>query len=315
MKKKIIYFISFILIGITVFSGCITREINLSLNLKKGDTYKINMIVEQKINQDINDKKVQVEYKHNFAYSCFVTEVNENKDATVKVTFDSLNTKLMSNKGQTLEYTSGDKTEDVDKIDKVYSVMAGKSFDIKISSDGKVKEVLGIDEVIKKVIKELKLTDEKEVQEAEKIITDQFGYDFLKKQIESITEVYSDEAVKVGDTWKGEGEIPGEYPLESENKYTLKESKDEISEVEFSSNIKTKEGMEPVILGDTKINYELKGTQKGILNISEKTGVIKQFEMDYKYTGDMIFSSQDPNVGFKKFPITLEGKTTINITG
>ncbi|WMJ79935.1 DUF6263 family protein [Clostridium sp. MB40-C1] len=315
MKKKIVNIACFTLMSILIFSGCMEKKVKLSLNVKKGDSYKIDMVTEEKVIQNISDKKVEVNSKYNTAYSCYVSNIDKNKNASIQVTFDSLSVKSMENNGQTLERNSGNPSSDKGELSKIYSVLPGKNFTVKVSGDGKVKEVIGIDELIGKVLKELNIKDEKQKQELQKIIMDNFGEESIRKQVENITGVYPDEAVKTGDVWENKSEVFGEYPLEAENKYTLKENKDGIAEVTVESKISTKKGKEPIILEPIKLSYEIQGAQNGLLNVDEKTGIPKHVKINYKYAGDIKFTSQDANIGSRKFPVNIEGNRIINIAG
>ncbi|MCY6355232.1 DUF6263 family protein [Clostridium sp. ZS2-4] len=315
MKKKRVSFIIFVLISMILFNGCIQKKVKLSLKLKKGDSFKIDMLFEQKVTQEIKDRKTEVDSRCNIGYSCFVTDVDENKNATVQVSFDSLNIKSMANNGQTLEYNSGDPTADMSDLSKVYSTLIGEEFTVKISEDGKIKEVMGIDKIIEKVLKELNIKNSKQQEEIQKMIVEQFGDEALTKQVQNITSVYPDEPVKSGDTWEKKTDVSSEYPLQAESKYTLVESKDKMSEITVDSKVKTKDNAEPLILGNIKISYDIEGTQKGTLNVDEESGITKHVEMTHKYSGKIKFTSEDPNIGAQTFPMTAEGRTVISISG
>lgn len=315
MKRKRLGFIIFVLISMILFNGCIQKKVKPSLKLKKGDSFKIDMLFEQKVTQEIEDRKTQVDSRYNIGYSCFVTDVDENKNSTIQVSFDSLNVKSVANNGQTLEYNSGDPTTHIDDLSKVYSALVGEKFTVKISEDGKIKEVIGIDKIIEKVLKELNIKDNKQKEEIQKMIVEQFGDEALKKQVENITSVYPDEPVKMGDTWEKKTDISSEYPLQAESKYTLKESKDGMSEIMVDSKVKTKEDAKPLILENIKISYEIEGTQKGILNVDEESGITKHVEMTHAYSGKIKFTSEDPNIGAQIFPMSVEGRTIISVAG
>lgn len=315
MKRKRLGFIIFVLISMILFNGCIQKKVKPSLKLKKGDSFKIDMLFEQKVTQEIEDRKTQVDSRYNIGYSCFVTDVDENKNSTIQVSFDSLNVKSVANNGQTLEYNSGDPTTHIDDLSKVYSALVGEKFTVKVSEDGKIKEVIGIDKIIEKVLKELNIKDNKQKEEIQKMIVEQFGDEALKKQVENITSVYPDEPVKMGDTWEKKTDISAEYPLQAESKYTLKESKDGMSEIMVDSKVKTKEDAKPLILENIKISYEIEGTQKGTLNVDEESGITKHVEMTHAYSGKIKFTSEDPNIGAQIFPMSVEGRTIISVAG
>ncbi|MCY6484855.1 DUF6263 family protein [Clostridium aestuarii] len=318
MKNKISRYCALILIVVIfMFTGCIEEKVQFSLKLKKGDMYKIEMNTDEKITQTIKGQKTEVNSKMKSVYSCYVMNVDENKNSEIRMTLDMINLKNMSNNGKTIEYNSETQiinNENMDKVSKIYAAIIGESFTMKIGEDGKVKEIMDIDNIIGNVFKQLNIKDSKEKDEIQAIILEQFSEDAITKKTEDITSVYPEEPVKVGEEWVQKDEIKGEFALESENKYTLKERKDKTAEVNVDAKVKTKKHAEPMIVGNIKINYDLTGHKKGVINIDEETGIPKHIEMEHKYGGEMKLASQDPNIGAQTFPINVEGKSRIVVT-
>lgn len=302
------------LVGILLISGCMETKTDLSLKLKKGDSYKINRVIEEKIVENSGEAKVEVNYKYNSSYSSYVTDVDKNDNATMQITFDSLSVKTMGNNGQTLEYDSGDPNFDKSELNKIYEILPGKSFSVKISPDGRLKDIIGIDELMETVLKELNIKDEREKQKIQEIMVDEFEKEGMKSKVENITSVYYNEKVKVGEIWESESYAMGGYPLEVNSEYTLNDKKDGILEVGVKSKVNTKEDEKSVNLNTIKLEYDIKGEQKGIFNIDEKMGLPKHIKINYKYDGEVKVISEDPNIGSKKIPIIVEGNTIVNIS-
>lgn len=300
---------------IFIFSGCMKKPVNVSLKLKKGDAYKLEIDKNEKVTQNIKGQKTDVESKSRISYLCHVANIDDNKNADIKVTFDSINMKNKTDTGQTA--TSNDEkamSQGIDKDSKIYTSLIGKSFRVKIGEYGKVKQVIGMDDVVNSIFTELNIKDESEKEGIKKIMKDEFGEEAITKRIERITSVYPNKTVKVGEVWKTKAPVSDKLPVEAENQYSLKESDQGTSEVLVESKIKTKENAEPVVVEKIKVNYEdIAGTQKGTITLNEKTGLIKRSELESDYSGKMRLYSEDPNVGAQIFPISVKEKTVVNV--
>lgn len=314
MKKKVTFPLLLICFTI-IFSGCMKKSVNVSLKLKKGDAYKLEIDRNEKVTQNIKGQKTDVESKSKISYLCHVSNIDDNKNADIKVTFDSIDMKNKTDTGQTAN--SNDQkamSQGIDKASKIYASLIGKSFRVKIGEYGKVKQVIGMDDVVNSIFTELNIKDESEKEGIKKIMKEEFGEEAITKRIERITSVYPNKAVKVGEVWKTKAPVSDKLPVEAENQYNLKESDQGTSEVLVESKIKTKENAEPVVVENIKVNYEdIDGTQKGTITLNEETGLIKRSELESDYSGKMRLYSEDPNVGAQIFPISIKEKTVVNV--
>jgi hypothetical protein len=312
----------------------------------------------EKITQDIKSGKTEIESKIRIGYLCHVSNIDENKNADIRVTFDTIDAKFTTGNGQTdnnkqkegeeqkgksdqegntkekgnEKKSDSDKqqadssqkqppaenkealSQGMDKLSKVYTSLIGKSFNIKLGEYGRVKQVIGMDEVVNRIFTEMNIKDEKEKEEIKKVMKEQFGDEAITKRVERITAVYPNKDVKGGENWKEKRDISTQFPVEAENNYTLKESSDGTADITVDGQIKGKEEAEPTIIDNVKINYEdMKGTQKGNISLNEETGMIKMAEMESKFAGKMKFTSDDPNMGSMIFPISVEEKIRVNV--
>lgn len=342
MKKRLRLYILFLCVSL-LLSGCMNKSVNMLIKLKKGDSYKVEVDSSEKIIQTIKGGDTEVQSKIRIGYLCHVTNIDENKNADITVTFDTIDAKFTTSNGQSSNNKSKgdggeeDKDEEkgqeqsnsqkqppsenkealaqgMDKFSKIYNALVGKSFTIKVGEYGKVKQVVGMDEIVNKLFTEMNIKSEKDKEEIKKVMKDKFGNEAITKKIERITAVYPNKNIKVGESWKEDRDVSNEFPIVTENNYTLKESSDGTSSITVDSKIKGKEEAEPTIVDNIKISYEdIKGTQKGNISLNEETGVIKMADMESKFDGKMKFISDDPNMGSMIFPISVEEKIRVNV--
>ncbi|MFU0825756.1 DUF6263 family protein [Clostridium sp.] len=314
MKKRMKILCVFFLSLSIIFSGCMQKSVGLLLHLKKGDSYKLETDRTEKVVYNVAGEKIETESKVKTSYLCHVTNVDDNKNAEIKVTFDSINIKNTMENGQTLINNSPTMAKDTDKLSKIYSTLIGKSFKVKIGEYGKVKQIIGMDELVKGVLDELNIKDENERKEIKEDMKQNFGDEELTKRIERISSFYPEKEVKMGDTWKQRVEVSDRFPVEAGSEYKLKDTADGTSEITVEGKIKSKENAEPIIINNIKITYEeITGEQKGNISVNEDTGLIKRAEMENKYSGRVKYASDDPNMGPQIYPITVEEKITVNV--
>lgn len=356
LKKRGVCYILFLCICL-LLNGCMNKPVNMTIKLKKGDSYKVEVDRSEKITQSIKGGQLHIDSKIKVGYLCSVTNIDDNKNADMRVTFDTIEVKATTSNGQTsnnkqegnaeqgsdnekkdTDEQNDDKKQEsaqqetpsnqkqlpdenkealsqgMDKFSKIYTSLIGKSFDVKIGQYGKVKQVTGMDEIVSKIFTEMNIKDEKEKEDIKKAMKEQFGDDAITKRIERITAVYPNKDVTMGQDWQEKRDISTQFPVEAENKYSLKESSDGTSDISLEGELKEKEEAEPTVIDNIKVSYEdMKGTQKGNISINEETGMIKRAEIESKFSGKMKYTSDDPNMGSMIFPITVEEKTRVNV--
>lgn len=312
-KAKVIY--TFLLSLSIIFSGCMQRQLNLLLHIKKGDSYRLEIDKNEKVVYDIKGEKTELESKMKTAYLCHVTSVDDNKNAELTVTFDTINIRNNNaNNGQTLINNSPTMVRDTDKLSQVYSALIGKSFKVKVGEYGKVKQIIGMDELFKEILDELNITDKQEREEIKKDMKQNFGDKELTTRIGRITSFYPNTQVRIEDTWKKTVDISDRFPVESENEYKLRDSSDGTAEIEVKGKVRSKEGTDPIFMDNIKITYEdIDGTESGTISVNEESGLIRRAEMQSKYSGKIKYTSSDPNMGTQAFPISVEEKTMVNV--
>lgn len=314
MKKGIKMLYVFIIILCIALTGCMQKPIKITFSPKKGDSYKLEIDKNETVVYSINGEKKELESKVKTSYLCHVTNIDDNKNSEIKVVFDDINIKNNIPSDQTLISNFPNNAKSTDKLSKIHSVLEGKSFSVKMGQFGKVKQITGIDEIAKSILQELNINNNEKEKEIKDIIKSNFTEEELMKMIERITYFYPNTAVKVNDSWNQKSDVSGNFQVESENEYKLKDSNDGTSEITIKGEIKDKKEADPIIIGNIKITYEdMKGTENGTISLNEENGIIKREEIESVYSGKIKCSSDDPNMGPQIFPISVNEKITVNV--
>ncbi|MCD3319442.1 hypothetical protein G8V19_02840 [Clostridium botulinum D/C] len=311
MKKKVVVLILMLYVC-SILSGCIKILIKLSINDKKGDSFKVEIDRNQKITSNFSGENSSVELKVREGFLCNVVNVDDIKDSDIKVTFDSMNFINNINVSDKLKKYVPNADEDLKKLSQAYSAFLGKSFKVKIAENGKVKKVMGIDELTMAVLKDLK--DKSKEQDVKNFIKKEFSENALTAKIEKITLFYPEKRVSQNTQWRIRNTPSTKIPIQSVNEYVLKDSEDKTADISIKSEIKKNESAQPRNIGDVKLNFEdIKGNGSGNISVNLDKGIIKNTDIQSKYKGNIKIVSMDPNTGTQMIPITVEDKINVHV--
>jgi len=311
--KRGLSFLCIVVLTMSILSGC-QNTLNIKFNMKKGDKYKVVVTSAQKITEDINGQKMNIDQTSKTSYLYNVTDVASDGTTTINIKFDGISIK-MANENQTYEFDSSKANDEKDAQGTAYKALVGQSFIIKISKDGKVQEIAGVDKIFSNIIDTLQISDQNTKDTLTETIKQSFGDEALKQNFGSMTEMYPEnKKIKVGDSWENKETISVGYPMIINNKWTLKANEGDILTMDVDSSIDADNSSEPMDLMGIKVKYALKGTQKGIMKLTKSNGFIQSGEVNQNITGTMNIEATDLLPDGLSVPMTIEGKTTYEVT-
>ncbi|WP_268123509.1 DUF6263 family protein [Roseivirga pacifica] len=120
-------------------------------NFKKGEKYELNVIMAQSITQSVMGQEMLT--KMNMETTELLEVVDVSGDVfTIKVTGKRrfLKMNMPNGMGETIMNSEGSEA-----IDKPFSIMVNKSYSMKMNRQGKVLELIGVDEMVEAMEKEL----------------------------------------------------------------------------------------------------------------------------------------------------------------
>lgn len=279
----------------------------MTLRLKKGEAFRMQIDGTRSFKGSSNEA---IEIKSREAFLCNVNDVNDAKDMEIKVTIDSVDVDIKG-KDYLKKYLS-DTGIFLEGDNSIYSKFLGKSFKVKLTENGKVEKVMGIDDIGNAILKEEQ--DPKKKELIKSFIKKEFSEEVLQEKIQRIIGFYSDKKVEVGDEWSKTNKVLVSAPIDVDEKYTLKERKEGTTDIVVNGEIKKRESSEIIKVDDIEISYEdIKGKEKGIITIGQENKMIKTEELDSEYKGKIKIMFKDPNKGAEYVPISAKEKININV--
>ena len=182
------------------------EKIQLKLRVNSGETFGLRKITNQKTRRKasggrvfINDK-VQ-DHTTSIQYLCNVTDVDKNGIATFKVTYHSIHVKIET-PIKVYEYDSSKPSAEIDDIMKGFPGLVGKSFLAKITPEGTIEDVSGIDAILDEASKNIDLPQGTRRLAVERNMRDEFGRQSSIILLNGFFGFYPDKIVRVGNSWK-----------------------------------------------------------------------------------------------------------------
>lgn len=264
-SKSIVVLVFFLTTGIVTSDGYAAEKIDLKLRLKPGQKHSMRIITENKISHTIMGQQQKINHHKIVELELEVKEVQPNGTALVKVTYRSLKEKGESNQGK-LEYDSTKpETFEGNPLATSYNAMIGQGFVMKITPDGKIAELKGIDEMYARMAEKIVEAEDKLLSKRKKkfkSIQDTvkraakkrskrerretvkemikkhplFTEEMFKETVANVVVALPGRSVGVGDSWQDKIMLgaPSGF-VEADSTYTLKKIEKETVVLDVSS--------------------------------------------------------------------------------
>jgi hypothetical protein len=279
--------------------------VDLKLNLEKDHEYKLIITVEQNIVQWIMENEMEMDQTIVFGETFKVTDIAEDGTYTIEVTMGPVAMKMKSQMGS-FEFDSENPPDEIPAPARVLAAFVDQVFTMKMTPQGKVVELSGMDKMLESMKDAFDDVDEQTRGQMIEQMKKQFGDDGFKEMMENFTAIYPHKPVGVGDSWEQEVILARVFPLIANVTYTLAERKDGVASLKVDGTFEPNPKGEPTKMGDMTMKVALKGTQEGTLQIDEATGWFVAGEMTQKMEGE-VTASGVPGVGEMSLPMRIKG--------
>lgn len=247
--------------------------LDLRLNLEAGQSYGLKMVMDEKIEENVQGRTRSTTRQMGVGYTFAVESVDAEGNAWIKSTYKwvSMKQELPMNMG-TVEYDSSSPPEEIPLMARGSAALLGHSIDMRLAPKGTVLEVKGLDVLLRKMLDEIEIPRGIPSEEVEGQLREQFGDDALKGMMRNVVAHYPEKPVKVGDSWDQTVVIRQGFPMIIETTYTLRERKGGVATIDNRSTIRSNPDAAP-------LRYKLAGTQQGYMRVDEATGMTLSSEV------------------------------------
>ncbi len=263
----------------------------LRINLNEGDVYRIRMNATQELSQTVNDQEQNTLQSFGYEYVYSVQEVDIEGNAHIDVVYDWVLYEQNGPMGR-VHYDSSDPSAEVDPTALAFSGLVGNGFSMIVSPQGEVLEISGLNEMYAGMLGKMELPNAEARAVLEQMLTQLFGEEGLKEEMNSTLFEFPEEAVQVGESWTDTTETSLIMPFTIENTYTLHSYEHPIVTIAVSSIISTDPEGSIAELGGIEFRYLLSGEQEGIVEIDVETGMTTRSQIQQVISGDMIMNQE-----------------------
>ncbi|MCK5708372.1 MAG: hypothetical protein KAI43_12045 [Candidatus Aureabacteria bacterium] len=310
MKKSIFYvFLIALCVSLTACSKKQT-SVDLRFRLEKGKTYKTIVNMEQEIEQTVMGMKQKMDQNMTMEYSYEVQDIDKEGYRKIKMTYDALRFE-QKNPMMTLLYDSKTKEGEDSVFGNIFGSMVGKNIYITVNEKGKVSAVDGFDEIMKGMANSVPAQTEQQKQMVEKMVQEQEKAFGSKETFEKMFGMYADKVLNIGDTWETKMSMQGNFPMNTINKFTLKDIVKGNAVIAVQVEIGSLDGKQSMPgMPDGSMKVSLKGTGTGEILVDIDTGWIVSSTMDQIIDGEIVILPTEEMPDGQKWPMHIVSKIT-----
>lgn len=288
------------------------RRFPLKLKLAKGDKYYFHTVSDLKVTQTMGNRTTKTNQRFEVGMIMDVNSVDSEGNMVIDCNYVLLKMKQGAGKRQ-IEYDSS-KKKPVPRAARAFSKLLGEKFSMQLTPLGKVKKFRGLKKMKERITK--KFPEGPGRLAATSGLWKYLEAVELRQWIEYMLAIYPGKIVDVNDTWKRETAVLRRYPIITEDTFRLKSRKRRIATIEVKSKIKPNTEAKPESMGIASVGYEFNGTQEGLIELKERSGLIKKSTLKKKASGFMKMSITmgGDNPSEMVTPIEFEEVTTLEMS-
>lgn len=243
-------------------------KVTLTLKPKKGDVlkYKMNAKTTSKEKSPLTDnREVTSTQDINYYYTEEVNEIASNGIVTFKIKFDSINIVSSASSGDSsmsVKYNSNVKDSMYSQPDFIqYNSIINEEFYARVSPQGEISEVYGLEKIYENMIKALGDTLSMEQKES---IKDSFGKDAIKAVLQQQFQMFPQSEVYKDSTWTRSYDTQILiFPVKNILSYKLKDVKEENSQYMLTIDAELAVDIMEKEVKDKKMSYSVEDSKTG----------------------------------------------------
>ena len=303
MKTKLILGLSTVALAFTPMA----KKVDLQFNLEKGKTYSQKTVMMTETKQTIMGNEQVVKQSAIAETKMELKEGGKNAN-TYSIWYDSIQMAIEQG-GTAQEFTSDTAAlAQVDPMSTIFSSMVDKKFEANIDLKGNIQEVTGLEEIVTDATSSL---GEQASLVAEQISAG-FGDSGLAKNLEMLTAIMPETAVKVGATWSNEQFTSSGLPLIMTNTFTLKSIKEGVAVINVEADMSVDPENSTTEIQGMAASFFLEGTRTGSFQMEVSTGFVTSAEMDDEIVGSITIEANNQVPEGMTIPLEMKTKTTVS---
>jgi hypothetical protein len=290
-------------------SSIAENPVKPELNLVPGEKYKCTMEMSKRVKQTIEGEEQIMEQSLIIVWDYNILKKNDAGEYSISAEYSRIKSSQKFGM-QTVEFDSDDPSEYIDPSMIGYKALVGMELKMDMTPRGKVERLSGFEEIIDKIIDDLKIPESPQRDEIIKGIRSQFGDEAMRQSFEQMTVFYPDRPVDIGDSWNSDFSMDVGFPMLVESDYTMLSRKGGIADIDVVSTVRSSPGSEGIDMGLFSLIYDIEGSQKGLIKLDESSGLPVRSDIEQSFSGTVSVSETD-DLEERSWPISAEGRVVI----
>jgi len=210
----------------------VNGQTTLQYNFEVDDTFSFKQTAEQVITQEFEGASHEITNNIDGILG-FKVIASKEDSYELELEFKDLNLKMTSSIQGDLMNVKASVIEEDNVQSKVFNSLLNTPVTLTLSKNGKILSVQGGDSLVTRMVNASGLEDDFSLNMMKKSLEKEFGSKALSESYEQMTYIYSDNAIRIGDTWKNN--YTGKLAVE--NNWKLEELNETIAKISGDANI------------------------------------------------------------------------------
>ncbi len=257
----------------------------ITLKLKKGDAQEIKYSVTQQTFQTVTGRPTAITQSTNITFYMTVKDIDPAGTLTCQFTYKTVAFRMTG--GSTdLQYDSespAGSAADANPLALVYDLFIGESFQTKVSANGTIEEIKGIDELFVVSTEMVGMQPGESKDALIQQLTEMFGVKAMKDTLQYMWNVIPRTPVAIGESWTRQTEGP--YNTSIQNNISLSGRNNGVAAIGINSNFQTRPEGTDLQQGRIIANYQFTGQISGSVNVNESNGFSGDGSLAQSLTG------------------------------
>jgi hypothetical protein len=278
----------------------------LRLNLETGDTYTMETITDQVINQVINGMEQEILQKTGYVHRYEVMG-RAGENYRLQVTYEAIVYEQETG-GRKISYDSRDSAAQVPMQAKGFAGLVDESFEMVLSPTGELVELSGMDQMIDKVVANMELPEAVRAQ-VRTMLEDQMGNQSMKSNMAQAMAFFPEQPVDPGDTWSSQSQLRTSMILDLDTQYELLKVEDGRAYLGLKGTMDSAPDAEPSVMMGMQMTFDMAGDQSGTIVVDLDTGKTLSVDIDQTFSGDVSATGGQMGDQSLEFPMVIESHT------
>jgi hypothetical protein len=284
------------------------QPVDLSLRLNNGQEYKQVTNSKMTITQVFNGNNLTIDMNINGTMT-FSVKYSNDYGFYMDAKFQKLSMSMRMPQGS-MEFSS-EKYDANDIFSTILGAMKNKSFEVVMSKTGKITEVRNIEALWSSIINQFDQLSEMQKKQIKEQIMKAYGADALKGNIEMVTSIYPDKAVKKGEKWAIRTKLESGMSASMNTEYELVDIAETYILINGNSIIQTEDKEAYIETNGMPVKYDLTGSMKSVIKVDKSTGWIIEASINQEIRGDSYLKENPQFPKGMKIPMTIITDMTI----